>query len=68
MIILKEEAINLKALVKILAKEAINLTYLDNKDEDEDNTSISYYVHSPTTSVHEITAPGVEEDMHPGNG
>ena len=41
MIILKEEAINLKALVKILAKEAINLTYLDNKDEDEDNTSIS---------------------------
>lgn len=67
-IIPKEEAIDLETPVKISTKEAIDLTYLDDKDEDEDNTSISYHICSPTTSVHEITALRVEEDMHPGNG
>ena len=62
-IVPKEEAIDLEALVKLSAKEAIDLIYLD-----DDKNSVSYYVYSPTTSVHEITAPGAEEDMHPGEG
>ena len=64
----KEEAIDLDVPIKVPADEAIDLTYLDNEDEAADNTSVSYHVCSPTTSIHKITAPGVEEDMHPGEG
>ena len=47
-------------------EEAIDLTYLD--DDEEEEALVSYHICSPTTSVHEINAPGVEEDMHPGEG
>ena len=67
-IIPKEEAIDLEAPIRVPADEAINLTYLDDDDEAADNVSVSYHICSPTTSIHEITALGVEEDMHPGEG